>query len=239
MRPATILALLFLPSLLAAAPPDVPGDLTKPFAEAFRPFRVPPAPALRAEIEGSLPQGIVTEAGPFDALVLKLRTAHEAPDGRSKLAVAKWQLHRAIHDLPDKARFNILVYSESYRAWGTGMQEAGGRTKAAAHRFVDELSPNGTTNICDPLEAALAVAGVAPFAEPGKDEQAVDTIFLLSDGDPNRGRVSGLDDLLAAFTTHNLESWITVHAVGIGEAAGSSFLENLAAQNGGRYVGFK
>ena len=67
----------------------------------------------------------------------------------------------------------------------------------------------------------------------------MDTIFLLSDGVPNRGRVTNLETLLDAITKRNRTTRIVIHAIGIGEAAGSTFLKELARRNGGQYAGFR
>jgi hypothetical protein len=150
---------------------------------------------------------------------------YPAPMGASKLAIAKWQLHRAVEALPKKAVFAVVVYSESYAAWKDELAPATPRNKKKLHKFVDALKGNGTTNICDSLDRALALDA--------------DTIYLLSDGDPNRGRVSDLKALLEEFVARNVRGRVVVHTVGIGEAAGSTFLKELAKRTGGRYVGFK
>lgn len=153
------------------------------------------------------------------------RSPYAAPKGGTKLDIAKWQLHRAIHDLPDDALFGIVVYSESYAAWEQELVAANARGKKKAHAFVDGIRANGTTNISDSLDRAL--------------DSGADTIFLLSDGDPNRGRVSGLDALLAELVDRNRLLRVVIHTIGIGEVEGSAFLKELARRTGGRYVGFR
>lgn len=151
--------------------------------------------------------------------------AYPAPRGNRKLDIAKWQLHRAVQDLPKDAVFNIVVYSESYRVWEQEPVVATPRHKKRAHKFIAQLNGNGTTNIGDSLDAAL--------------EQDVDTLYLLSDGNPNRGRVSDLNQLLEQLLRRNRRARRVVHTIGIGEAEGSSFLKELARRTGGRYVGFR
>ncbi len=181
-----------------------------------------------------------TPAGAIPAITGGAPNPYDAPRGKSRLAVAKWQLHRAIHELPKEARFNLIVYSESYRVWRPDMSTAKPGEKKKAHAFIDGLKQNGTTNICDSLDRALAMAGVPPPL-PGKDagELEVDTIFLLSDGDPNRGRITDFTELLEDVAARTSAARIVIHTVGIGETAGSTFLEELALVTGGRYVGFK
>jgi len=166
---------------------------------------------------------------------------YSKPEGDTKIDIAKWQLHRAVHGLPKDAVFNILVYSESFKVWGEGMMKATARGKAAAHGFIDGLKPNGTTNIYDSLVKGFEIAGAAP---PGvvttgkkKRELEADTIFLLSDGNPNRGRITEPELILKDIRKRN--PGIVIHAIGIGEAAGSPLMKRLAGENGGHYVGFK
>jgi Mg-chelatase subunit ChlD len=109
--------------------------------------------------------------------------------------------------------------------WETKLVAATPRNKKKAHQFVDQLNGNGTTNIGDSLDAAL--------------EQDADTIYLLSDGNPNRGRLSDLEKLLEDLLRRNRRARRVVHTIGIGEAEGSSFLKELARRTGGRYVGFR
>jgi hypothetical protein len=153
------------------------------------------------------------------------KNPYAAPKGGTKLDIAKWQLHRAIHDLPDDAVFGIIVYSESYASWEQELVAANARGKKKAHAFVDGINANGTTNISDSLDRAL--------------DSGADTIFLLSDGDPNRGRLSGLDALLAELVERNRLLRVVIHTIGIGEVEGSAFLRELARRTGGRYVGFR
>jgi len=168
--------------------------------------------------------------------------AFAAPQGSSKMAIAVWQLHRAVEELPDDARFNVAVYSESYAVWNEGMSDASAKAKKKAHAFVDGVTANGVTNICDSLDAAFELAGVGGWVAGGartKDGYAADTIYLLSDGDPNRGRVADLDRLIEDVVRRTARARLVIHTVGIGEVAGSSFLQALARRTGGQYVGFE
>lgn len=168
------------------------------------------------------------------------KTKYPAPATRNKIDIARWQLHRAVEDLPEDAAFNIIVYSESYRVWQEAMSPAKAAQKKKAHKFIDDLKQNGVTNICDPLDKAFEIAGWVPAGSPAaRGEPAADTLYLLSDGDPNRGRIADLARLLDDIAARNPPGGIVIHTVGIGEAAGSSFLRDLADRNGGRYVGYK
>ena len=175
-----------------------------------------------------------TASGPKDPFA--------SPLGNARIDVARWQLHRAVAALPKDAAFNIVVFSESYKSWQDSMVEASPAVKARAHAFIDGLKPNGVTNIADSLDEAFDLAGAGPMAVPPKGAAqglAVDTVFLLSDGNPNRGRVSDLPVLLEDVLARNRAARLVFHAVGIGEVAGSEFLASLARRTGGLYVGFR
>ncbi len=158
---------------------------------------------------------------------------YREPLGPSKMAIVRWQLHRAVHDLPKDATFNIVVYSESYKVWADEMTTAKPKAKKAAHKFIQKLVANGTTNIGDTLDKAIALAADAAGG------LAADTLYLLSDGNPNRGRLNVLPEVLEDFVRRNRRARLVVHTIGIGEQAGSSFLEDLAKRTGGQYVGFR
>ena len=85
------------------------------------------------------------------------------PKGTGKIAIAKWQLHRAVAALPTDAWFDVIVYSESYRVWQPQMVEASAKGKAKAHEWVDAIVANGTTNVCDSLDRAFELAGALPL----------------------------------------------------------------------------
>jgi len=171
-------------------------------------------------------RSMLDPSGAKPAAATGRKNPYKVPAGGSKLDIAKWQLHRAIHDLPKAAVFDIVVYSESYKVWAPELMQATPRNKKKAHAFVERLKGNGTTNIADSLDKAFALLGA-------------DTLYLLSDGDPNRGRIADLEALLADTTARNRIRRLVIHTVGIGEAEGSTFLKELARRTGGRYVGFR
>jgi len=266
-----VIARVLVPALLVAATAGAAGD-------PFRPLKLPSAASLAKEVEPQLPQGIVTEAAPFDALVRKLLEpyqkefaerreairgldaaklkaafgvmAKENADFGKRLARVEADYaevyNRGWMEASEKERDTrkmaavlipfyrtlllsnravAIVYSESYRSWEDGLVPANARGKKKAHAFVDGIVGNGTTNISDSLDRLL--------------ESGADTIFLLSDGDPNRGRVSSLDALLTEFLGRNRMLRVVIHTIGIGEVEGSAFLKELARRTGGRYVGFR
>ena len=78
----------------------------------------------------------------------------------------------------------------------------------------------GSTNIFDTLERAFA-------------DQDVDTIYLLTDGDPSAGRIKDVEGIAEEVRRWNRTRQIVIHCIGIG--TDSPLLKRLAAENGGSY----
>src|SRR4029078_6860455 len=89
--------------------------------------------------------------------------------------------------------------------------------------LVGTVSPRGSTNIFDALDAAFQL----------KD---ADTIYLLSDGEPTNSRIIDTEDILREVREINRLRQIVIHTISFGP---SPFLKTLAAQNGGQYVEIK
>ena len=166
---------------------------------------------------------------------------YPAPAGGAKIDIARWQLHRAVAALPKDVAFDFVVFSESYKLWQPEMTEASDKGKGRAHEFIDSIKPNGTTNICDSLDKVFElVAGpAAARGKPAREALGADTVYLMTDGNPNRGRISDGAALLESVIARNRAARLVFHTIGIGEAAGSTLLQSLAKRTGGQYVEFR
>ena len=69
--------------------------------------------------------------------------------------------------------------------------------------------------------------------KPEDLKEAPDTVFVLSDGNPNDGKIKRQSDILEAVREFNRFARARIHGIGTGE---SGFLEELAKQNGGTFV---
>ena len=90
-----------------------------------------------------------------------------------------------------------------------------------ALRYVDKLEANGGTNLFDALELAF------------KDVD-VDTIFVLSDGEPTAGSVRDPGSIRRLVASWNEQRQIRIHCIAIGGTL--KLLEALAADSGGEYM---
>jgi HEAT repeat protein len=148
----------------------------------------------------------------------------ETIGGESRLELAKKELARTLSLLSKDAHVNLLFFDDRVEPWRRPFQLVPLKANLKeATAVVARLQPRGRTNIFDPLELAL-------------QHKEVDTVFLLSDGDPTDGRIVDPDDILAEIRRMNRVRKILIHTIAF---APSPFLKALAEQNGGRYVEIK
>jgi hypothetical protein len=151
----------------------------------------------------------------------------------TKIEVAKKELIRCIKNLQRDVKFNIIFYNQAFSAWqkaadgsGSKIIPATPRNKRAAREFVMTFAPSGRTNIFDSLNFAL------------KDKHA-DTIYLLTDGMPNEGRITTTEGIVVEVERINKsrQPKAIINTIGFGlRVAGKEFLKKLAEQNGGIFL---
>ncbi|MCI0340906.1 MAG: HEAT repeat domain-containing protein [Planctomycetales bacterium] len=161
------------------------------------------------------------------------------PQGDTKLDVAQWELKKAVSALPSDAKFTMIFYNENFEVWKETLQPASSATKREALKYIDTLTPLGATNIFDSLERAFGIGMGGPGAVQDAryaSAETADTIFLLSDGAPNKGRITAPDGILEEVRKMNRLRRIVVHTIGVGKDENRPFMKALADQNGGTYV---
>ncbi|MBL8859181.1 MAG: HEAT repeat domain-containing protein [Planctomycetes bacterium] len=181
-------------------------------------------------------------------------------DGLERIDVAKRELGKIIDALQPGTLFNIVTFNSDVEAWldqvgdvpvGLGGKKAeldkrsnpstGGTNapekdekqrqkdaeaqkklddllRAKAHKYVDKLEAEGGTNIHDALERAF------------KDEH-LDTIFLLTDGEPSFGREVDPVRIREAVQRWNVTRKIKLSTISIGKDF--DLLKWLAEDSGG------
>ena len=143
------------------------------------------------------------------------------PRKEMKLKIAKQELTKVLLTFKKRTAFNILWFQSGYTSlWGR-IRPATPESVSRAIRTVKGLSARDLTNIYDPLAEA--------FRDP-----EVDTIYLLSDGEANRGSFTRPEDILREIRALNSVRMITIHTIYLGGT--SAFMEQLALQNGGSYI---
>jgi HEAT repeat protein len=152
------------------------------------------------------------------------RAEYVGEQGEPRIAVAQRELKRCIEGLDSKALFNILTFSGGVDSWlEDGVTDSGARSRDEAREYVDRLGAMGGTNLYGALRQA--------FEDPD-----VDTIFVLSDGEPSAGDVIDPFEIRGHVKRWNKERDIVINAI----AVGGSFevLEWIAEDSGGTHVRF-
>ena len=138
----------------------------------------------------------------------------------TRLAVCQRELATVINGLGRTTRFNLIAFSNAFIKWQRGAVPAQPSRKKQAHAFVKGLTANGGTNLFDPLEDALT-------------DPRIDTVWLLSDGDPTAGRLKHAADILREIRRLNASRRVAIHTISIGKP--SPLLKQLAAEHAGTY----
>jgi hypothetical protein len=94
------------------------------------------------------------------------------------------------------------------------------------------LEPTSHTNLYDAVELAFGYAGRGRRAVEAPER--LDAVYLLSDGEPNRGRHLQPDPIVKAITELS-QGDIPVHTVGAGEIA-LDLLKRIATTTHGTFV---
>jgi Mg-chelatase subunit ChlD len=140
----------------------------------------------------------------------------------TRLEHAKKELTRVLNQLSKDAAVDIIFFDDRLEPLAKQLVPVKGNLPKML-ALIQTVQPRGRTNIFDALDLALSI----------KD---VDTVYLLSDGDPTDGRVIDPGDILREVRKINRLRQIVIHTIEIGS---SPFMKALAEQNGGQYVEVK
>jgi len=142
--------------------------------------------------------------------------------GAARIDVAKQELKQAIENLEPGALFNVFAFSSGVARWqkegiGTNTEQS----RAEALEWVERLGASGATNLYDTMKIAFA-------------DKDVDTIFVMSDGEPTSGEVIDPHRIRQDVAFWNQHRKIKIHTVAIG--GNLEVLEWLAKDAGGTYL---
>jgi len=142
-----------------------------------------------------------------------------------RLAAAKRELTGVIEGLPEGTDLGLVAFSTHVSRWRRELAAATPVNKQDAVRFVNRLAAGGNTATYDALETAFRY-----------DAEAV---YLLSDGDPNAGKIVDPLRIIMAISSPNRGRRVSIYTVGIApgavEGANERFMKTLAEQNFGLY----
>lgn len=144
----------------------------------------------------------------------------EQSGGQRRIDAAKEQLLGALEGYPDKALFNVIFFASDAFSWSDELVKMGKKTREEALEYVTRQKPGGGTAVFDALELAF-------------EDRRIDTIYLLTDGDPSAGRITDPGRIREEVKRWNTTRHVEVHGIAVGKE--SPLLKNLAADSGGEY----
>jgi len=141
----------------------------------------------------------------------------------TKLGKAKKEIIPSIKGLPEDAYFSIIIFENEVKVWRKELIQATSANKTLATVYLDKLESGGGTNIYESLEDAFNISGV-------------ETMFLLSDGEPTAGKITNTSDIVSAVTGWNASKKISINTIGLGEDCDKVFMKELAEKNNGQFI---
>jgi hypothetical protein len=137
-----------------------------------------------------------------------------------RMEVAREQLLAVLQQFPDGDLFNIIFFASDAFPWEDELVPMSDKARKEALKYVERQNAGGTTAIYNALELAF-------------QDRRIDTIFLLTDGQPAGGKVDDPDTIRADVKRWNANRHIRIHGIAIGQA--SPLLRNLSSDTGGDY----
>ncbi len=150
-----------------------------------------------------------------------------------KIEAAVAELAVAVQSLSTENRFNVIFFNEHPFVWRDELIPAYPFQKLECVTSFADLTTKMYTNIFDTLERALGFAGLGRYALT--DAPGVDDVFILTDGEPNRGRFRDTRAILAGLKAVDPKKLVRIHAISIGDDP-RELMAAIAKQQGGRYV---
>jgi len=144
---------------------------------------------------------------------------------RYKLELAYDQLTRAVKALPSTSQFEVVFFNEHVWPWRGRLSRADPVTKELLIRHLPTIEVKNYTNLFDAIETALGLG--------------VDEVFVISDGEPNRGRKQFPDEILAELKRINTRR-AKIHTVSVVRTVDGDehvgILKRIAEENGGEHI---
>jgi hypothetical protein len=139
----------------------------------------------------------------------------------SRLDILREQFAGALRGLPDGKWINLYFFGSTVESFRPELVELDEDSRAEALRFASRVTTLGATALYDALEQVF-------------DDRKIETIYLVSDGRPEGGKIDDPDRLLAAVRKWNRRREVRIHCVCL-YVISFPFLEELASSTGGQY----
>jgi Ca-activated chloride channel family protein len=138
-----------------------------------------------------------------------------------KMEQARAAGRQMLASLGPQDRFRIIDFSTDVRTFASGFTAATRRNIDDANRYLDDLRPEGSTNISGALEEAL---------DTSVDDSRMPIVFFVTDGEPTVGERNA--DRIAALASR-LRGRARVFTFGVGSDVNAALVEQLAVDGRG------
>jgi HEAT repeat protein len=138
----------------------------------------------------------------------------------NRLDAAKEQLLGVLEKYPEGDLFNVIFFSSDAFAWSDELVKMTKKSRKEALSYVTRQTPGGATAIYDALKLAF-------------EDRRIDTIYLLTDGDPMGGTIDAPGRIRTEVERWNQTRKIQIHCIAVGKP--SELLKDLARDSGGEY----
>jgi len=155
--------------------------------------------------------------------IFKGKKGKVKPKDNSKMEFAKAELINCVIALNPKVRFNMISFESKVNPWQKRLVPASEGNRKQALKWITAMRPTGSTNLGDALLLAF-------------EDKEVDTIFVLSDGSPNSGKLPSPDAILNEVRRINTSRRVIIHTINF--AGARDFMKKLAEDNGGQFVDY-
>jgi len=183
--------------------------------------------ASRAEIKASSK----TQASFFGIRILSDRICFvidnsasmlsKTKSGKTRLDAMQTQLVETLRALPDSTLANLTFFAARIERWKDKLHSLNKGNRESAIEMIREIGTGGATITYEGLLAGL-------------EDPRVDTIYLLTDGQPAGGAMPKTSDILREIGRRNTVRHVVINCISVGQD--STFLMKLAEQNNGSYT---
>ena len=149
----------------------------------------------------------------------------QGADGPPRIMIAKEELKKTVEALPGDTEVNVLFFASAYYAAAPRLVPVG-KMRQKLVQYVDQQQipterHTNRGNIFCTLRLALT-------------QPAIDTVFMLSEGNPTEGQYIDLKRFLRHLTILNRYCKTRIHALFIGSAKSAErYLQAVAVEGGG------
>ncbi|XP_069823234.1 inter-alpha-trypsin inhibitor heavy chain H3-like [Dendropsophus ebraccatus] len=147
-----------------------------------------------------------------------------------KIEQTREALLRILNDTSEHDHFNFILFDDEIILWKDSLVKATPKNLEEAKKFVSTITPNGLTNINDPVLKAVELLNKA-HENKTVPVRSVSIVILLTDGEANVGESEPSN--IQENVKKAIQGRYTLYSLAFGYDVDYPFLEKLALENSG------